>query len=272
MGWCLSLEPDMFGCPFCFLDSESQSIDIFPPRDAQEKKGKYASEPLTRRMPNPLDRRFWHQPATRLIACSKGSMNGRKSRVRNAHVHWIYGDVGTVAPPLDGYNDVHDDEIWWSKKELQFRRNTNVHELDQQRDVQVFDRECEAVYERIFQFVHLFYNYHKRGPITTYGTLVMSKVQMKSYLTPDLMMGIAFGYRGLELGGLEGRRERTEAALEAVRDYYLDSGCGKKNKTARRNRLNSVDALALAVEEVSVIDRLWSQVVALGEEMIVNTA
>jgi hypothetical protein len=143
-------------------------------------------------------------------------------------------------------------------------------DFERQRDGQVFDQECEMVYERILKEVKAFCGDRSRGPITTYGTLIMSTAQLKSLLTHNIMMGIAHGYRGLELGGLEGRRERTEAAAEAVREHYLDSASGKK-KTARRNRLNFVNGLALAVEEVSAIDRLWSQVMALGDEIIANT-
>jgi hypothetical protein len=253
---------------------DALSLQGYPPRDAQSVQGyppgHIQNQPPQLRGPNPLDRRFWHPPVSGLISCVKGSMHARNYRLKNVKVNWLRGDVGQVAPLDDRYVDVFEDEIWYSKRELQQRRISDVQELQQQLDAQIFDKECEEVYECIFEKVELFYGDRHRENTNTYGAFAMSTHELRNLLSPNIMMGLSYGYRGLELGGLKGRRERTGVVAEAVREFLIDTADHKK-KSARRQRLNCVEGLALAMEQVSVTDRIWSQLTAIGDQIIENS-
>jgi hypothetical protein len=254
---------------------DAQSVQGYPPRDTQSVQGypprHIQNQPSQLRGPNPFDRRFWRPPVSGLSSNLKGSMNARNYRLRNINVNWDRGDVGQVFPPDDRYVDLSDDEIWFSKRELQQRRISDVQELQQQRDAQMFDKECEEVYECIFEKVELFYGDRHRENTTTYGAFAMSTLELRNLLSPNIMMGLSYGYRGLELGGLKGRRERTVVVAGAVREYLSDTA-NQKKKAARRQRLNFAEGLALAVEKVSVTDRIWSQLTALGDLIIENSS
>jgi hypothetical protein len=82
-------------------------------------------------------------------------------------------DVDAIAYPMDEFTDVHEDEIWWSKKELHFRRITGMQDFEQQRDAQVFNQEWETVYARILKEVEALYGDRSRGPITTAARIAL---------------------------------------------------------------------------------------------------
>lgn len=246
-----------------------QSMPGFPPRGPRNMQG-ISPTPSTIRGPPPFDRRFWRPPVHGLIASLKGSPSARNTRLpRTVHAKFVPGDVTLVQPCPEAFYYASDDDLFFSKQELQYRRVQNENEMNTH-DAELFDTECEAVYERIFQQVEAFYGDRHREPITKYGVFSFSKDQLRSLLTPQIMMGIKCGLRGSELGGLKGRRDRTVLILEAVRGWHAECE-HKRKKQARRNRLNFDVGMSLATEEVSVVDRLWSQVIALGEEIVENS-
>lgn len=240
----------------------------------------------------PLDRRYWqtYDPATASVISilkqkpdeatnllsRKGQEQprtmGKNERLRKVLVSFISGDVTLRLEASPVYPPVPDELLWWTRGELLDRQEEDRYEVQSNPQAQIFVQECDAIYNAIFAKVQTFYNDRSKGPIKEYGALNYTSAKLRRYLSKTFLYGLALGYRGLEFdGGLQGRRDRTVLAVEAVRDYYLDSS-DRKKQASRRLRLNFTNGLALAVEEVSVTDRFWARVVALGEEVLEEKA
>jgi len=219
-----------------------------------------------------FDPRWWRRPRVAGDHSNlKGSLFAKNRKLdRNVRIRFCSPLVTLALPPPPSFRDMPLDEQFWTKKELGLRRRQDQMDLESNSNARLFDDECAALFEKLQQEADQFYGDYTRPAITEYGEFSMTTEDLQTMLTPNIIMGLAYGYRGVELGGIDGRRERGEVIAEAVRDYHEDSSDHKK-KGARRMRLNFEAGLALACEEVSVVDRYWARLIALADELVENS-
>lgn len=209
---------------------------------------------------NPMDPRFWFVlPPPNGISILKGTRFARNSPIENRVSFWQC-DVTKVGE-ADYMYGVPPEVIWWTKAEL----NNRVIEDDNDRIVnpvaKIYDQECTKAFEKLTDRVKraLDRNRHPRPNIAA----LWNDAKLAKLIKQPVMAGLSFGFRGIELGGMAGRRLRARGHFEMIKEYTDESNYRTKRRarTARRG-----GAMGVASEEYTLTIRLWARTVALADQ------
>ncbi|GAX09415.1 hypothetical protein FisN_6Lh211 [Fistulifera solaris] len=206
---------------------------------------------------NPLDSRFWTRSKTNIPPSLK---QGTKSRLPYK-VRWSREYITFVGAPIYVIFDPR--EMWWTGPELHYIDMENQHELDTRETAYVFDQECEMVFDRIIDECQAFQD-RRKNPLRDLSAL-WNAANLRKFITPSLIQGLLNGHRGLELGGLEGRREKTVEQYRIVFDF-IDCNFNKSDSLVKKNRQES--GLADAASDATLCDRVFAYMMGLADEMI----
>lgn len=227
----------------------------------------HTPEPIhSTRNNNPLDPRRWYVlPPPNRISILKGTIYARNCP--NEHsVTFGQCDVMKVGE-ADYMYGVPDEVVWWTKAEL----NNRVIEDDNDRVMnpiaQMYDHECAKAYGKLQERVKKALDRNRNSKPNIAG--LWNDAKLAKLIKQPIMTGLAFGHRGMELGGMAGRRLRARGHLEMIQVYTDESTYRTKRKarTARRG-----DAMSLASEEYTLICRLWARAIALADQASANVA
>lgn len=208
---------------------------------------------------DPLDRRFWRRSNTNIRSSLKLGMKSKSPY----KVRWPKGYVSFVGEPI--YVIFDPQEMWWTGPELQYIDMENQRELETRESAHVFDRECELVYDRVIDECQVLQD-RRRNPLRDLSAL-WSPSNLRNFFTPNLIQGLVNGHRGLELGGLEGRREKNVEQYRVVFDYIA---CNFYNAESRVKKNRQGMGLADAASDATLCDRVFAYMMGLADEMIIH--
>jgi hypothetical protein len=207
---------------------------------------------------NPLDTRFWRRSTTNIPSSLK---RGTKSHLPYK-VRWARECITFVGAPIYVIFDPR--EMWWTGPELHYIDMENQHELETRETANVFDQECEVVFDRIIDECQALQD-RRKNPLRDLSAL-WNAAHLRKFLTPNVIQGLLNGHRGLELGGLESRREKTVEQYRIVFDY-IDCNFYNADSLVKRNRQES--GLADAASDATLCDRVFAYMMGLADEMII---
>ncbi len=207
---------------------------------------------------NPLDSRSWRRSNANIPPSLK---RGTKSH-SPYKVRWSRECITFVGAP--NYVIFDPREMWWTGPELHYIDMENQHELEMRETAYVFDQECEMVFDRIIYECQALQD-RRMNPLRDLSALG-NAAYLRKFITPGLVQGLLNGHRGLELGGLEGRREKTVEQYRIVFDY-IDCNFNKADSLVKKNRQES--GLADAASDATLCDRVFAYMMGLADEMII---
>jgi hypothetical protein len=197
----------------------------------------------------------------------KGSPAARRNRVQ-APLRWHRGDVTFVAACPDGLAHcllADKDDIWWPKNFLKARKMADSKELDHNQLALAYDRDCHEAYKYILTQIRKTKQRRDLHDTSPYKALTFSTEELQSLLTKNIMRGLAVGYRGMELGGMYNRGDRSRKIIHQIlvrfENYGIDSNVHMTWTEKQRD-------LVAASEELTEVDRIWAHVIALGDQVL----
>ncbi|GAX09416.1 hypothetical protein FisN_6Lh210 [Fistulifera solaris] len=246
------------GIDFLNLDSSKRfgvNLDFSQLEIVGEDDDEPESTPITR---NPMDPRCWViRPSANSIL--KGTRFARNAPIEHRVTFWQC-DVTKIGEAEYMYG-VRPEVIWWTKAEL----NQRLMEDDKDRltnpVAKIYDHECKKAFEKLTERVKkaLDRNWHPKPNIDA----LWNDAKLAKLIKPPIMTGLSMGFRGIELGGMAGRRLRARGHFEMIQEYRDESNYRTKRRarTARRG-----DAMGLASEEYTLIVRLWARATAMADQ------
>jgi hypothetical protein len=222
---------------------------------------------------SPLDPRFWRPAAWAGVpSCIKGSPAARRNR-SHATLRWHRGDVTFAAACPDGLAQclvADKEEIWWPSKFLKARKKADSTELDQNQLARAYDRDCHEAYNYILTQIRKAKQRRDLHDTTKHKALTFSTEELQSLLTKNIMRGLAVGYRGMEMGGMYKRMDRSSKIIDQILVRFDNDGIDPNvhmTRTEKRRKRLSRD-LAAASENLTEVDRVWAHVIALGDQVL----
>jgi len=230
--------------------SANRSISEHPLEVPSERKGR--KQPLSSAQ---AARQPAHHPQiSQTISQSTDSRHGPK-RGNQRKVAFIGGDVKVIIPPPADLGRIIADNresIWWPPVALTRRKSKDVQSLRERRTAQAYEKDSQLAFQQLRQRLKEIGNAESESS-------VLKESELIPLLTTRILQGYASGHRGLELGGVLNRRQRSLAVSNVV----LTHTSHDKNHEGRRQEAE----LGAAAARASQTDRVWARVVALGDQI-----
>jgi hypothetical protein len=248
------------GIDFLNLESSKQfgvNLDFSLLETVGEDDDEPESTPIAR---NPMDPRCWLvRPPPYGISILKGTRSARNSPIEHRVTFWQC-DVTKIGEAEYMYK-VQPEVIWWTKAELNQRLTEDDKDRLTNPVAKIYDQECKKAFEKLTERVKkaLDRNRHSKPNIDA----LWNDAKLAKLIKQPIMTGLSFGFRGIELGGMAGRRSRARGHFEMIQEYRDESNYRTKRRarTARRG-----DAMGLASEEYTLIVRLWARAIAMADQ------
>ena len=190
-----------------------------------------------------------------------------KTKIRALHWYPPVVSLQVKAPvDMDLFLESHWEDIWWSDDMHVARREKDMQKLQESRSVRAFGEDCFHTKEYLAGQLATIKGEAKH----TQQHMDISREQLRGLLTPNLMKGMKLGHRGLELGGLAMRMERSAHIVKQVlKKYEKRKKLFKNRREAFRSRRKEDTTLSDLCIKYSEVDRLWARVVALADQNLV---
>jgi hypothetical protein len=243
----LNLDSSKFG-----VNLDFSQLEIVGEDDDDEPE----STPMVR---NPMDPRCWVILRPSAHSILKGTRFARNTPIEHRVTFWQC-DVTKIGEAEYMYG-VRPEMIWWTKAELNQRLMEDDNDRLMNPIAKIYDHECKKAFEKLTERVKkaLDRNWHPKPNIDA----LWNDNKLAKLIKPPIMTGLSMGFRGIELGGMAGRRSRARGHFQMIQEYRDESNYRTKRRarTARRG-----DAMGLASEEYTLIVRLWARAIAMADQ------
>lgn len=225
------------------------------------------------------------------------SNHSSTSRRRRRGVRFDPSDV-VIPAAIDEQGGVYflnEKDVWWTNKELQYRKASDMKLLNQVKDAQRYMKECKRVrkdlQEEISSRQQQAEDGDSTGTASTRSSSFSSTEQadaagkkraeqeelfycrrgLESLVTKEVLRGYAIGFRGMEGGGMSSRRERTKALVDAISACYKAQQQPKKKRGKSSTQLeeDNRDPVAALSLQMTRADQYWARALAIGDRKVV---
>ena len=187
-----------------------------------------------------------HLSAVAPIAGSKRlRRQGSRPRGNPARLKVAFGmEMNQFFPPpksLGKFLKTYKDDIWWSRETLKARKREDALLCQTRSSARSYERACKEIYHLLATSIE-----NQKG-------IDLTSLRLETLLIDEIRPGLDHGHRGIEVGGMTLRLDKTKQ----VRQKILDD-----------QDIMNTEILAVLSKKESELARTWALVIALCDSFV----